>query len=543
MKRIISLTLLLTMILIICPLSFGSCSYKNDDQGVRYAIFRNYCQVVDCVPTGDSVVIENEYEGRPVTAIKAGAFKNAHNLKSIDLPKTVRTIEPGAFSGCDSLEKISVSAKSEYYYAKGLCLIDSEQNMLVAGFNKTVLPEDVIEKIGESAFAGCTEITELVIPDSVVSIGENAFENCKKLETVKLGNSLTHVGNGAFSDCISLKSILLPDSVVSIGENAFHNCISLEEIEIEGSLNFIYSSAFTNCTSLKKIDIPDSVLYIGDGAFARCTNLEAPKIPESTLIGENIFAGCSNIKTTKEHGFEYYGNEANPYQILFLAPRDKTGICTLPQQTRQIACGAFNRCSFTDIRLPLTLLSIGDLAFASSTTLENIVIPQCALIGTNIFENCTEIDFTKEGDIKYYGTEKNPYQILYSVTDRDEEEYEIQDGTTQIAGLAFERCDDLDEINLPDTVQSINFSAFNDCDDLSDIYFDGNPTILSGLLNNKPMLKIHFDDENEPSLIIKIGAALVILLVGSGVAFYVIILIRKRSKEKKKLQQADNSNT
>lgn len=47
-----------------------------------------------------------------------------------------------------------------------------------------------------------TEITELVIPNSVTSIRNSAFHNCTNLTSVTIPNSVTSIGYGAFSNCI-----------------------------------------------------------------------------------------------------------------------------------------------------------------------------------------------------------------------------------------------------------------------------------------------------------------------------------------------------
>ena len=57
-----------------------------------------------------------------------------------------------------------------------------------------------------------TEMTSIVIPDSVTIIGDYAFYNCR-----------------------SLTSITIPDSVTSIGDEAFWACRSLTDITYKGT--------------------------------------------------------------------------------------------------------------------------------------------------------------------------------------------------------------------------------------------------------------------------------------------------------------------
>ena len=61
--------------------------------------------------------------------------------------------------------------------------------------------------IGDEAFWGCTEITELILPEGVTSIGNEAFFNCKNMKSLTIPDSITDIGYGVFQWCESLKSI------------------------------------------------------------------------------------------------------------------------------------------------------------------------------------------------------------------------------------------------------------------------------------------------------------------------------------------------
>lgn len=81
--------------------------------------------------------------------------------------------------------------------------------------------------IGESAFSGCSSLTEIMIPDSVTSIKRFAFDGCRSLTKITLPDGVTSIGEQAFYKCSSLTEITLPDSVTSIQRNAFLGCTGL----------------------------------------------------------------------------------------------------------------------------------------------------------------------------------------------------------------------------------------------------------------------------------------------------------------------------
>lgn len=81
-----------------------------------------------------------------------------------------------------------------------------------------------VTSIGWNAFFGCTLLTAVTMPDTVLKIGKSAFSGCSALMAVKLSNSLLKIESNAFSGCTNLLALTLPKSIVYIGENAFEGC-------------------------------------------------------------------------------------------------------------------------------------------------------------------------------------------------------------------------------------------------------------------------------------------------------------------------------
>lgn len=208
----------------------------------------------------------------------------------------------------------------------------------------TKLTIDGATSIGESAFEGCRNLTDVVISSSVTSIGEEAFESCEKLTNTSISSILkeaTSIGEGAFRGCTSLTSVEIPESVTSIDVAAFGQCSNLTSVKILGTITSIAKSTFIACGKLRDIAIPVSVTSIGDWAFARCSGLADIKIQENvTSIGNRAFENCTSLTTIK-----------------------------IPDSVTSIGENAFNGCSsLRQVDLPCVIPTISQAAFNNDNT-------------------------------------------------------------------------------------------------------------------------------------------------------------------------------
>lgn len=211
-----------------------------------------------------------------------------------------------------------------------------------------------VRTIGVSAYYGCTNITKVIIPSSVVSINSNSFRGATNLKEVEIkGSALTTIGANAFYGCTNLENINLPNSLTSIGATAFYNCKKITSINLADSITTIGSEAFRNCTTLTKVTLPSGLINksgnekFGTYVFAGCTSLVEVKLPDTTnftIVPSYTFNGCTSLSKVnpvllgKNVNFPSYITAINSYSFANTAI---TGEIDIPLATNTLNSTSF----------------------------------------------------------------------------------------------------------------------------------------------------------------------------------------------------------
>ena len=133
----------------------------------------------------------------------------------------------------------------------------------------------------------CTELTSVVIPNSVSTLGKRTFYRCDKIESL---NFNTDAISTLFSGKTSLKTVIIGESVTNIDPNAFNGCDNIEKLNYNTDA---IGTIFSGKTSLKTVNIGGNVTQIADSAFSGCTELKTITGGSGvTSIGSNAFLGC-----------------------------------------------------------------------------------------------------------------------------------------------------------------------------------------------------------------------------------------------------------
>lgn len=333
-----------------------------------------------------------------------------------------------------------------------------------------------VVSIGEKAFWDNDKLQSVTIEDGVLDIKMGAFYYCRYLRSVKLPATLKSVGSFAFWKSLSLSTIYIPASLTDLNAEAFSEggmsayevspdnpvyssedgilfnkdktellhfpakkqvesfsipekvekigkfafeSNQLNEVIFHDKLLSIDDYAFFLCEKLAKADVPNSVEFVGESAFSRCYNLKEAHLPEKlTAISPGLF----------EYGYKL----------------EKVNI---PSTVTSIGNSAFRYCrKMNDLRLPECLVEIGDEAF-NGWEMTSLVIPNSVTtIGRQAFAGCTELKSLVLGNsVSEIGSD-----AFYD--NRELREIDIlSEDYYNVTSYAFENCNAVEYVNLPDT--------------------------------------------------------------------------------------------
>lgn len=379
-------------------------------------------------------------------------------------------IADSAYSGCSSLTEINIS--------------------------------DNILRLGIGAFSGCTSVTDLVFGKNVLVADKNCFSGCSSLKNITFNDVLQSLGGGVFSKCTSLVSVpqmpnTLTDWVViegntgrGFGNAMFSGCTSLKSVELPTSITQIPDSVFAGCTALNYVYNSDNITSIGESAFKGCTNLLEAVFPNVSVIEASAFSGCSSMKTFEVAKCTEVGDSALSgcsalTKITLIADVYGTSVfqnCTGATKITFNGAGMektpnnlFNGCtSLVTVDGDLsnvTIISTG--TFAGCAALKTLDLPKLVIIESNAFKGCTSLTRICQGDIV---AEDFGSSCFYGCTSLEQA---VNSTASTIGSSAFQQSG-ITNLTLSGTVGTtmvLGSSSFANCENLKSVIIDADPAI------------------------------------------------------------------
>lgn len=385
------------------------------------------------------------------------AFSQCARLSKVDLPEGLTEIGCYAFQSCGSLQEISLPGT--------LTNVDDgafkncEALHEVRGFEHSQ-----VSKIGNSTFKGCERLELIQLPKTLQYIGVGSFQDCKKLECLELPPIVDTIETAAFQNCYCLAEVVIPPRVSKIRPYTFKNCSSLEHIVFLGSIYAIEEGAFYHCNQLQKFNFPEGIEILGKNIWTHChhlTEIDIPSSVRSLSQAKGLLKACHSLKKVRipPHITEIPGN--------FF--RDCTALedVEIPDGLRTIGPSAFGNCGLSHLELPESLENIQQSAFRNCKNLTEISLPRLiSLIPPAAFEGCTALKKVSFHSICNVGA--HVFRRCADLTD-----IPIERISKLIGREAFKGCKSLKNVSFSDTITTICPGAFQDCSAVEEIVIPG----------------------------------------------------------------------
>lgn len=497
------------------------------------------------------LVIPETIDGHKVVGIQEEFFRYCQALKTLTIPKSIKTIRNVCFDYCESLEQIKVDSDNEYYCSVDGVLFDKGKDILVryplAKADKEYIIPDGVSIMEDKAFAYCKYLTSVTVSADVGCVSRYAFLSCEALKSVTLSEGVTGIGDYTFKSCKALEYINIPESVKNIRETAFEHCDALIAIDVADdntaycsvdgvlfsesmaelikypackadeyysipeSVTNIARAAFYNCKKLTLVSIPDGITEIEDYTFYG-SYLEYMDIPDGvTSIGDNAFGNCGNFKyisipdSVSVIGREAFSSCDNLIDIDVDA--DNQNYCSVDgvlfdEEMYYLIQYPVGRTD-TEYTIPDGVTYIDNCAFSYAYYLERVTFPDGILyIGTEAFAECSHLDSVNLPDTVYSIGDYAFKECVYITS------VNIPDSVRNIGNGAFSGCRSLKSVNIPNSHTSIGENAFD-----SHVFTTGGPIIRDIILIVQRVVSV---------------AAIVTLIIH---------LIRKNRKEKREIAE------
>lgn len=434
--------------------------------------------------------------------IPAGTFAGLLTFNiacEVDLCEGLLTASDLEFLGYDLATATDITIPASIDYGNGqVKTINSIQSGLFQNntvIEKVSIEEGIIE-VAPYTFAGCTNLTTVVMPDSMNKIREGAFKDTTSLTSFNVTKNVRSIDlyafnnsgistltfddsddaipvdllSESFKECTNLSTLTFPTTrYVDLSADCFRECTSLKEVTC-GSNVELNSAIFKGCTALESADIDLINTDHTSSMFAACTNLQSVKLSNAKDIGNYMFVGCNNLSDfTVNDGLESIGIQA--FDSCW-------SLKTLPIQPTltEIDSYAFFSCfaATGDYVWPAGCTKISDNVFKDCENISSITINSVVTeVGDEAFYNCGITSLSFPDGLETIGDSAFKYSSSY--TKNKLSSLTLPDTVTSIGAEAIKRTN-ITEFKVPANVTVLSDRLFEECMHLENIIIHDNIT-------------------------------------------------------------------
>ncbi len=391
-----------------------AANFASGNKELKNLVLPNSVQVIGRNAFYDCTALREVKMPAGLQTVMDGAFQNCALEGALTFPKTTVYVGMSAFANCDSLDKVEIrDAKMSIGFG---AFAGSE------GID-TVLCGNRLSRMDDGAFAYCSSLRyfapsaperrqreTFILPSGIDTLHYSVFSNCAFEGVIELPNSVKTVEGRAFAGCNNVGEIVLDANVGDFHVSALIDmeylvrigCAELNEqyaadasglydkgktlllrcpsgrggsVAVGAGVVTIGPRSFENCEFISEITGMKGVERIEDYAFRGCKNMVKIELGEKVSeLGREIFEDCDNLTEIVVH--KNNGKYKSEDGILYNADMTELIMCP-PGRTGEV-------------RIPSSVVSIADYAFANCTKLASVLIPQSVVhTGENAFQGTT----------------------------------------------------------------------------------------------------------------------------------------------------------
>lgn len=206
-----------------------------------------------------------------VEIVRGDVFKNRSTLKKVTIPSSVKEVD-ASFDGCTSFREMVIEDGDTEIRLSKYMFDNSSVNVLYLGRNVA------LDTYYTSAYKYAT----------------SPFTGKNMLTSLTCSEHVTYIHGGFFMPCSNLTSLVLSDSIFKIGDYGLYGC-GAKDIRLPSKLQYV-GKYFLGYSSVEKVILPESLKDLPGFSFSSCEKLKEIHIYGLEKMSSDAFLDCNSIR-------------------------------------------------------------------------------------------------------------------------------------------------------------------------------------------------------------------------------------------------------
>lgn len=244
----------------ISDMAFSDCYH------LKKVVIGNSVKTIGASAFMNDKYLEELTLGNSVETIEMNALYGI-SITKLTLPATIKNLVPNSLVAIPNLKDIEIAANDTYESVDGVLYSNGGKTLFLypSGRKGTYMIPSNVTKIEEQAFA-YTDLSKIVVPDTVKELGDGAFEFATNLETIVFGNGITTIPRNCCYNNNKLVSVSIAEGITTIKKSSFWCCSSLKEITLPKTVTQI-EEAFDDSTEVTTLN--KDLIRVEDGSYVK----------------------------------------------------------------------------------------------------------------------------------------------------------------------------------------------------------------------------------------------------------------------------------